>query len=77
MTKITLDSLNTQGVSVRTETFEEVAGQLVKTGGNRKAYPNSIRGRAELIEELPALYPPAIFIIWGDTPTVLEVGPDS
>lgn len=74
MEKITLDSLTISGVSIRVETLIEAEGQMFKIKGNRKAYENSVRGRAELLAEISEPFLSGILAVWGEVPTVTEVG---
>ena len=71
--KYTLDMLTQEGVSVKTQQFATVEEVEYPIGQpHRKAYVNSIRGREEVIAELPIQQQNAIFAVWGDTPTVDE-----
>ena len=52
--KITLDMLTQDGVSVKTQRYYDDNGTLYPIGQpHRKAYINSIRGRQEVVDELP------------------------
>ena len=65
--------LNETNVSVKTQQFIEQEGQEYPIGKpHRKAYVNSIKGREEVINELPQAQQNAIFSVWGDTPTFDE-----
>ena len=68
MEKITLDMLTQDSVSVKT----------INTDGliHRKAYINSIRARQEVIQELPKDIQNGIFLVWGNTATIEEPGPE-
>lgn len=71
--KITLDMLNENSVSVRKQRYiEQDDTQYAINQPHRKAYINSIRGRAEVENELPIEQQNAIFAIWGDVPTMTE-----
>lgn len=71
--KIILDMLTQDSVSVKTQRYYDDDGTLYPIGQpHRKAYVNSIKGREEVINELPLAQQNAIFSIWGDTPTVIE-----
>ena len=39
---------------------------------HRKAYSNSVNGRAELQEEVSEPYYSAVMSVWGDEPTVID-----
>jgi hypothetical protein len=41
----------------------------------RRAYTNSALQRQELMERLPEKYYNAIFAVWGDTPTIVDLEP--
>ena len=71
--KITLDMLNENSVSIKTEHFLEQDGQQYLMGQtHRKAYINNLRGREEVKNEMPIQQQNAIFSIWGDSPTIDE-----
>ncbi|MBD2846179.1 hypothetical protein IDH44_13315 [Paenibacillus sp. IB182496] len=71
--KITLDMLTTESVSVKTQQYIDVSGTEYPIGEpHRKAYTNSLSGREQVTDELPATQQSAIFAIWGSTPTVEE-----
>jgi len=72
--KLILDELYEDGVSVRREKYIEIEGKLYTIGAPcRRAYVNSISGRKDVKEEVPHPQQDAIFIIWGDTPTIEEI----
>ena len=62
--KYMLDNLNQNSVSVKKQ---NPVGQLW-----RRAYVNSVQGRAQVQAEVPEPYCTAIFTVWGDTPTIDE-----
>lgn len=71
--KITLDNLTQDSVSVKTQKYYVVDGVEFPVGQpHRKSYVNSVRGRKEVKDELPELQQNAIFVLWGDVPTVIE-----
>ena len=71
--KYTLDKLKGNSVSVKTQDYTVVDGVEYPIGQpHRKAYVNSIRGREEVISELPEAQQNAIFAVWGEMPTVDE-----
>ncbi len=73
MEKITLDMLTQNGVSVKKQQYilnngkEHLGGQPW-----RRAYVNSINGREQVDNEVPEPYKAAIFMIWGEKPTISE-----
>lgn len=71
--KITLDMLNQDSVSVSKQTYVDYMGQLYPIGQLwRKAYVNSIKGREQVVAELPQAQVNAIMSVWGDASTVTE-----
>lgn len=71
--KISLDALNENSVTVKTQQYIEVDGKALHVGElHAKAYMNSERGRAELAEEVPEPYLNAVLTVWGDAPKVAE-----
>ena len=72
-TKITLDMLTTDSVSVLKQQYITVDGTDVKVGENvRNAYMNTQTEREQLKAKLPEEYYNAVMAVWGDTPTVAE-----
>ena len=68
---ISLDELNQNSVSVATRKYIEEEGVKYFVGEiHRKAYVNSVNGRADIKNELPEPYLSAVMSIWGDTLTV-------
>lgn len=68
-----VDMLTQDNVSVKTQKYVVVDGQEYEVGQpHRKAYVNSIRGREEVMNELPLAQQNAIFAVWGEEPTVVE-----
>ena len=71
--KITLDALDEEGVSVKTQQFIEQDGVEYALGSpHRCAYVNSERGRSEITTALEEPYLSAVMAVWGDVPTVTE-----
>jgi len=71
--KYTLDMLNQDSVSVKKQTYIDYMGQEYPIGEPwRRAYTNSIRGREQIVTELPQAQVNAIMAVWGDNPTVTE-----
>lgn len=72
-TKITVDMLTADSVSILKQEMAEINGQQLQVGENfRRAYVNSESGRKQVQDELDAPYVSAIFAVWGETPTVEE-----
>ena len=72
-TKITVDMLTADSVSILKQQMAEINGQQMQVGENyRRAYVNSEAGRKQVQDELDAPYVSAIFAVWGETPTVEE-----
>ena len=71
--KITIDMLTSDSVSIKRQNYIEQDGVIYAVGQpSRKAYSNSIRGRAEIAQELGEPYLSAVMSVWGDTPTIEE-----
>ncbi len=71
--RITLDMLTQTGVSVKKQRILIEDGVEYEVGHpHRKAYINSLRGRQEVIDELPEPQRNAIFAVWGPEPTVQD-----
>ena len=71
--RITLDMLTQDGVSVKKQQYAVVDGQEYPIGQPwRRAYINSIQGRAKVEAEVADPYKSVIMLMWGDTPTVAE-----
>ena len=71
--KISLDVLNENSVTVKTQQYIEVDGKALHVGElHAKAYINSERGRAELAEDVPEPYLSAVLAVWGEEPKVKE-----
>lgn len=71
--KISLDALNENSVTVKTQQYIEVDGKALHVGElHAKAYMNSERGRAELAEDVPEPYLSAVLAVWGDESKVKE-----
>ena len=69
--KITLDMLTQDSVSLKKQKFTTVDGVEYPVGQPwRRAYVNSITGRAQAQTEVEEPYKTAIFAVWGDTPTM-------
>ena len=72
-TKITLDMLTQDSVSVLKQQFLILNDVEMQVGGNiRNTYMNSASGRAALKTALPNEYYNAVIAVWGDTATVDE-----
>lgn len=72
-TKIDLDMLNENSVSVKTQRYVLEGGEELLVGQpHRRAYVNSMKGRQEMQAELEEPYLAAVLAVWGDTPTVME-----
>ena len=75
-TKKIVDRLTEDGVSILTQKFVEDDGQMLQVGENhRRAYTNSITGRAEITENEPEDVVNTVMTMWGDTPTIDEAEP--
>ena len=71
--KISLDALNENSVTVKTQQCIEVDGKALHVGElHAKAYMNSERGREELAEEVSEPYLSAVLAVWGDESKVKE-----
>lgn len=71
--KITLDMLTTYSVSLKKQKYTTVNGKEYPTGEPwRRAYINSVQGRAQVQAEVPEPYLSAIMAVWGDAPTVSD-----
>lgn len=69
-----IDMLTKDSVSVKTQNYTTIDGVDYDLGlPNRKAYINSIKGRAELMAELPEPYLSGVLAVWGDEPTVEDL----
>lgn len=72
-TRISLDALNENSVTVKTQQYIEVDGKALHVGElHARAYMNSERGRAELAEEVSEPYLSAVLSVWGDESKVKE-----
>lgn len=68
-TKITLDNLTENSVSVLTQQFVEINGESVQVGENHRAtFMNTTYGRIELAIKLPEPYLSSVMAVWGETP---------
>lgn len=77
ITKISLDMLTTDSVSVKKQQYINQEGIEYIVGRPwRRAYVNSEEGRRKIQEELPEPYLSAVMAVWGDEPTVVEDDPD-
>ena len=71
--KYTLDMLTQDSVSVKKQTYIDYMGQEYPIGEPwRRAYINDIKGRQQIVDELPQAQVNAIMAVWGDVPTVTE-----
>jgi hypothetical protein len=69
--KIYLDSLTADSVHLRKQNFTVIDGVEYPIGQPwRRAYVNSVSGRSQVQAEVPEPYKTAIFVVWGDSPTV-------
>lgn len=69
----TLDMLTQDGVSLKKQQYTTVDGVEYPIGKPwRRAYANSVNGRAQVEAEVAEPYKTAIFAVWGDTPTAIE-----
>ena len=76
ITKITLDHLTENSVSVLTQQFVEINGESVQVGENhRAAFMNSEYGRIELAVKLPEPYLSSVMAVWGENPTIEHTEP--
>lgn len=67
--KFTIDMLNENSVSIKTERFIEIDGVMTRVGDIiRNAYMNTTKEREQLKNLLPENYYDAIISVWGDTP---------
>lgn len=67
--KFTIDMLNENSVSIKTERFIEIDGVMTRVGDSiRNAYMNTVRDREQLKNLLPEKYYDAIISVWVDTP---------
>ena len=71
--KISLDALNENSVTVKTQQYIEVDGKALHVGElHAKAYMNSERGREELAQDVLEPYLSAVLAVWGEEPKVKE-----
>jgi len=71
--KITLDVLTIDSVSLKKQQYTMVDGKEYQIGQPwRRAYVNTLQGRAQMQAEVPEPYLSAIMAVWGETPTVTE-----
>lgn len=76
-TKVYLDMLCEQSVSVKTQQYITREGVRYEVGQpHRRAYVNTAGGRAELAAELAEPYLSSVMAVWGDAPTVEEQPPE-
>lgn len=72
-TKTTLDCLCENSVSVLKQDYITVGNADVQIGDNhRRAFVNSLSGRAAIAEYISEPYISAVLQVWGETPTVTE-----
>ena len=72
-TKTTLDCLCENSVSVLKQNYITVGNADVQIGDNhRRAFVNSLSGRAAVSEYIGEPYISAVLGVWGDAPTVTE-----
>lgn len=71
--KTTLDMFTSDSVSLKKQQYTVVDGKEYPIGEPwRRAYINSVKGRAQVQAEVPEPYLSAIMAVWGDNPTVTE-----
>ncbi|HUM45126.1 MAG TPA: hypothetical protein PKI14_19440 [Fervidobacterium sp.] len=71
--KIALDMLTKDSVSLKKQNYGVVEGVEYPIGEPwRRAYINSVQGRAQVQAEVPEPYLSAIMAVWGNSPTVTE-----
>ena len=71
-TKITIDMLTSDSVSIKTQTFIEFEGEEKEIGNNHSGYTNRPSGRKRLQDEQPENVVNAVLAVWGDEPTVVN-----
>ena len=72
-TRIYLDMLTENSVTVKTQRYTVMDGEEVNIGEiHARAYPNSERGRADLAEEVPEPYLFAVLSVWGEESKLKE-----
>lgn len=72
-TRIVLDALSPDSVSIKTERIVTMEGETFALGNpHRCAYINSRTGRERLCSEVAEPYLSAVLAVWGDTPTLEE-----
>ncbi|WP_394884045.1 hypothetical protein [Clostridium butyricum] len=72
-TKIIIDMLTQDGVSIRKQQYVTVNGEEYSIGEPwRKAYLNSVEDRKDLQSEINEPFLSAIMVMWGSAPTVNE-----
>jgi hypothetical protein len=72
--KIYLDMLTQDSVSLRKQNVTVIEGKEYLIGEPwRRSYINSTQGRGQVQTEVPEPYKSVIMLMWGDTPTVMEV----
>ena len=63
--------LTDTSVSILTQQFIEIDGELTQVGKNhRKAYVNTVDGRKAIESEQDENTVQSVFAMWGDTPIV-------
>lgn len=68
-TRVYLDMLTENSVTVKTQRYTVMDGEEVNIGEiHARAYPNSAKGRAELLAEVPEPYLSGVLAVWGDVP---------
>jgi len=71
--KIMLDMLTQDSVSIRKQNVTVIDGKEYPIGQPwRRAYVNSIQGRAAVTADVSDPYKTAILSVWGNAPTVTE-----
>lgn len=72
-TKVVIDALTERGVTVKTQRYVEVEGEVLPIGEiHATAYTNNERGRKDICATLEEPYLSAVMAVWGDVPKVFE-----
>lgn len=75
-TKIIVDMLTENSVSISRQNYTTIDGMEYKIGDNiRTSYVNSPTRRSALIDDVPEPYLSAILAVWGENPTIEDVSP--
>lgn len=75
-TKITeeyfLEQLTSDSVNVLIVSSAKVNGKTYELSRERMSFSNSNTGRAQISKTLPKGYLEAVFVLWGDKPTLSD-----